>query len=212
MEGFVYIQYNGNEKLNGLVSYIRSKYPEEIPSDVINTFSSGEYRAQDVASNTLYENDYVYTSPRGSGMWIAYHFPGRLIHLVSYSIKVTQSSIYEGDHYPRCWTIKGSKNNITWKDLHVQQYTEIFKERGQTETFSCSKNTNSAYSFIKILNQCKSSNDEKYLRIHQVEFFGTLFLDHYDLYKEGIKTCNCNKYIPYNIGIFLILILCFNYN
>ena len=177
-----------------------------ISNYIISISSSSVSNENSLPENSLYEGN-VFTSLPNENSWITYHFPNRRIHLKSYTIVSSPDNIGYSDLYLRCWTVSGSNDNITWKILDRHVNNQIFSQRDQAETFDCDNyNSHSSFSYIRVMITCQNSDSNYYLRVRQIEFFGTLFDKKYDFYE--FPSITMNYYVKsYSFLLFSLLLI-----
>ena len=181
----IHSKYDGTSKLNGIVKKIRDS--SLVLGNLVSVSSSKVFSAYSPIYS-LTEDDYPFTSG-DENPYVTYNFIDKKLFLESYSLLTVILQNLE-EHFPRHWVIKGSNDNISWKTIDVRN-TEVFKRRNQSEIFYCKKP--GAYSYIKMMQTGLDSMNTSYLRIQQIEFFGTLFPKEYDFYPSIHQRISCRQ-------------------
>ena len=193
---FIYIRYDGVEKLKGITAYLEENHSLY---DEIEVLSSSIYLSQPPI-NAFKPDNTIFTTLNEDVPWIQISFINKKLYLKNYAIKVVTGN-GTSNHFPKKWIIRGSNDNITWKIID-RKNVNIFQEKGQIEIFDCDKP--SAYQHIQMVLTGKTCNSELRLRFQQMELFGTLYPKQYDFYPEILQSCKCN----YLINKFIYYILC----
>jgi hypothetical protein len=133
------------------------------------TCSSTEYnKCLQVADHDW--NDYWYTNSVANS-WIQFDFKNRRVSLTHYTLK---SDGCNGHHLLE-WTVAGSRDGVSWDPIDCRKTQEL-NGNYITKTFALSTSLSGTpfYRYIRLTQTGKSSNNNDYLMLAVVEFFGRM--------------------------------------
>ena len=159
-----------NGDLNGIINAYRDKLGDRFPSNFISTSSNKLWLENENATNTLFEDDnLIFTTSEYEYGWVGYHLINGSLYLQSYTIKVINLG-QTNFRFPIKWGVYGSNDNNTLELVEKRNEKDLFKNLGQSETFTIKRPR--AYNNYYIKLEGPNSQGSKHLRFSQIEFFG----------------------------------------
>ena len=202
MIDFIFQNPKQNPDLNGIFSILR-KEKDPIPEDVVNLSSIGTLYTYEDVRNILSSDDSLYTSVYNDDAWIIFEFVNKSIFPTFYTLRTVADS-QKYTHFPRCWNIDGSNNNITWKTIDSQE-TDVFDDYNKSCTFKI-KNTG-IYKYIRFQQTYLNSRNENLIRLSQVEFFGALIENEHFNIAQLLNYFGTKCSLHYSLRLYLYLIV-----
>jgi hypothetical protein len=164
---FAYIE--GSE-WNGILNYFTKECGGNIhQKGIVNITSSGDERNKcwEVANHGWNDG---WASSNVPNSWICFDFKEKPVLLQHYTLK----SHNWDTHFPIQWVIEGSNDGNTWKVLDNRNTRDLCGT-SLVKTYECSTSkSNEFFRFIRMKQTGKASDNDDYLILTNIEFFGLL--------------------------------------
>ncbi|KAK8881164.1 hypothetical protein M9Y10_003894 [Tritrichomonas musculus] len=170
-EGVVGIGYEEEKPLNGVLYYLKHKYPNRIEFEASST-SIGE--CQNLMIGT--DEDYWESNSGSPNPWFQITLKNIQLDIIGYVIK---SSYHSSDlGYPNSWIVAGSNDGEEWYTLDQVDNSSSLAEAGTVAAFECSeKDSNDKFSIFRFEMTEKTVDGEWSFRLSRVELFGDLYIN-----------------------------------
>lgn len=174
-ENDLVIEFDGqeNNRLKGIINYLSEKAGG-------NIYEKGivDLTASSIATNIKYLvdlNQNIYQSHNLPNQWVKYDFKEKKIQITHYTIYTRNDNCDGGN--PQNWVLEGSNSNKEndWVILDSRQNEISTQKANKKVTFEIKNHENNeSFRFIRFRQTGKSSNNNDYLTLTSLEFFGTL--------------------------------------
>lgn len=175
--------YNENDMLNGIISYIKRITNNEINGNNEHLKLSSRGSCKDFPlSNLLLLNEnrkgFVYW-PKidDNNAWIEFDFGKRKINMTSYTIQ----TIYNPTNcfHPKTWKFIGSNDTTNWELIDIKENNDELNGKSNCAHFIC-QNNGKFYRYIKYVqldnwrHQRNGTINKYYIGLSSIEFFGEI--------------------------------------
>ncbi|OHS95422.1 hypothetical protein TRFO_10583 [Tritrichomonas foetus] len=162
--------------MNGVTSFLANyhhgnNYDTEIIGIEASTHEGGDL--YDLVSQAI-GSDFYRENEKNS--WILFDFKNYRINLEYYSIRSYKAEKY--GHHPRNWVMEASNDKKAWKTIDERANDTSLNGSSLLSSFEIKDNANNNCSrYLRIHLTGKNWNDQFYLDISSIEFYGTLLSD-----------------------------------
>ena len=151
---------------DGIISYFTNKYSGNVSKTktIPITASGNLWNSPDVVAD--FDSTDFWVSENSPDSWIAFDFKEHMINLTSYTIR--------GDNTGSLcnWVIEGSNNMVKWNEIDRHESCNDLNGLYASKTYHV--NTNQKYRYIRLRQIGPDINNENYLTLCCLEFFGSL--------------------------------------
>jgi hypothetical protein len=159
--------FESSSPWSGVLSFLTSECGGNVHErGVVNITSSSDAcnKCHQVADHGW--NDYWHTK-NVARSWIQFDFKDSSICLTDYALK----SDGDTEHHLLQWEIEGSEGGNGWERIDARN-TQDLNGNYITKTFKGSSPGNRFYRYIRLIQTGKSSSENNYLMLCNIEFFG----------------------------------------
>ena len=158
---------------DGIIKYLRNKSNGDIENK-INITSSSFYSSCFPKNVVFYEdtNKFFRTNTSALNSWICFEFKENRVIPSSYQIMSIPfgSSI----NHLKSWVVEGSNDNSRWEKLDEHNNCSALNGNCNSHLFTIENQSQNEYRFIRIRLTGPDWNDQNYLMLGSVEFYGRL--------------------------------------
>ena len=158
-----------NGAFNGIVAHLRGECggnPHERGVISIKASSSARNHFHQVVDYGW--NDYWHSNNEVNA-WVQFDFKSRRVCLSGYSLKSHNGS----HHFPVSWAIEVSDDGSTWEAVDLRNTRDLVGSNIE-RTYECNRQSDRFVRFVRMRQTGKTSDNEDWLSLSQIEFFGKL--------------------------------------
>ena len=160
---------SANGAFNGIVQHLRGECggnPHEKGMISITASSTGSRQCHHVVDYGW--NNYWY-SINEPYSFVQFDFKSRRVCLSGYSLK----SHTGGGNFPVSWAIEVSDDGSTWEAVDLRNTRDLVGSNIE-RTYECNRQSDRFVRFVRMRQTGKTSDNEDWLSLSQIEFFGKL--------------------------------------
>lgn len=179
-EKYITIEYDNdqNNRFKGIITKLGRGDPSNVNKEkIIDVSFSYNGNLQQHQANLFDFNDdkkYFHSEDKPNS-WVCYDFKERKVKLSHYSIR-SHGVSGKTNNRMKTWVIEGSNDNNKWEIIDKRENEESVVDVSASNTFKINENTptNDFYRYIRIRQTAVNSNNNNYLVLPMMEFFGTI--------------------------------------
>ncbi|KAK8896596.1 hypothetical protein M9Y10_014505 [Tritrichomonas musculus] len=165
--------YERGHEFEGIIKYLKTKSKNDIRKyiNITSTAESNKHHKLNIIDCD--DKERFFSTGKFKDRWICFQFKENKVKLSHYTIR----NYISGPDFPRSWVIEGSNEDSysdKWEVIDERINAEEMKGKGTTYTFSIQNKNDKAFSFIRMRSTGADWDNDEYLCINAIEFFGSL--------------------------------------
>jgi hypothetical protein len=160
----------GNNPLDGIISYLTGKYGGNVHDrSAVGVSCSSCFSDRHAARNAVeLDDDSIFNSKGLPNQWIAFDFKSRMVVPTHYTFR---SGSWKGNN-PSSWVLEGSNDGDRWEELDRQVGNDDLVQKGVVRTYEV--NSPQKCRHLRIRQIGKNHNGFDTLVLSGLEVFGIL--------------------------------------